>query len=141
MGGYISTVEQTEKAKSDEIDRILEEDCQQFKKELKILVLGSSSWPFPSAAATTHPLSSGLGESGKSTIVKQMKIIHQGGFSDSELADYRPVVYKNVLASAQQVVIYMKKIGLECVIHSNRVRFSLSCPFHRIWVLFFFGRP
>jgi len=43
MGGYISTVEQTEKAKSDEIDRILEEDCQQFKKELKILVLGSSS--------------------------------------------------------------------------------------------------
>ena len=83
----------------------------------------------------THSLASlypGSGESGKSTIVKQMKIIHQDGFSDSELADYRPVVYKNVLDSAQQVVIYMKKIGLECVEYSNRVRSSFSRPFHRI---------
>ena len=88
-----------------------------------------------SAAATTHPLSSsipGSGESGKSTIVKQMKIIHQDGFSDSELADYRPVVYKNVLDSAQQVVSYMNKIGLDCVEYSNRVRSSFSCPFHLI---------
>ena len=61
-----------------------------------------------------------------------MKIIHQGGFSDAELVDYRPVVYKNVLDSAQQVVIYMKKIGLEFVEDSNRVRSSLSCPFRRI---------
>ena len=75
---------------------------------------------------------SGSSESGKSTIFKQMKIIHQDGFSDSELADYRPVVYKNVLDSVQQVVIFMKKIRLECMEYSNRVRFSLSCPFHRI---------
>ena len=61
-----------------------------------------------------------------------MKIIHQGGFSDSELADYRHVVYENVLDSAQQVLIYMKKIGLECVEYSNRVRSSLSRLFHRI---------
>lgn len=61
-----------------------------------------------------------------------MKIIHQGGFSDAELVDYRPVVYKNVLDSAQQVVIYMKKIGLELVEDSNRVRSSLSCPFRHI---------
>ena len=58
-----------------------------------------------------------------------MKIIHQDGFSDSELADYRPVVYKNVLDSAQHVLIYMKKIGLECVEYSNRVRSCSSCLF------------
>jgi hypothetical protein len=75
---------------------------------------------------------SGSGESEKSTIIKQMKIIHQDGLSDLELADYRPVVYKNVLDSAQQVVIYMKKIGLECVEYSNRVRSIFSCLFHRI---------
>ena len=87
----------------------------------------------------THPLSSlfpGSEESGKSTIIKQMKIIHQDGFSDLELADYRPVVYKNVLESAQQVVIYMKKTGLECVEYSTRVCFSFPCPFHRIWILY-----
>jgi len=77
-------------------------------------------------------LFSGSEESGKSTIVKQMKIVHRDGFTDSELADYRPVVNKNLLDSAQQVLIYMKKIGLECAGCSNRVRSSFSCPFHRI---------
>jgi len=66
-----------------------------------------------------------------------MKIVHRGGFSDSELADYRPVVYKNVLDSAQQVIIYMMKTGLECAECSNRVRTSFPCPFHCIRVLFF----
>ena len=40
----------------------------------------------------------GSGESEKS-IVKQMKIIHKEGFTDAELTDYRPIVYKNVLDS------------------------------------------
>jgi len=69
-------------------------------------------------------------ESGKSTIIKQMKIIHQDGFSPSELAEYRPVVYKNVLDSAQQVVVYMKKIGLEYVEYPNRVHYDLFLLFH-----------
>ena len=51
----------------------------------------------------SFPSNTGSGESGKSTIVKQMKIIHKNGFSPAELAEYRPVVYKNVLDSAQQV--------------------------------------
>jgi guanine nucleotide-binding protein subunit alpha len=77
-----------------------------------------------------HPPYLGSRESGKSTIVKQMKIIHQDGFSPSELAEYRPVVYENILDSAQQVVISMKKIGLEFVEYSNRVRCNLSLHFH-----------
>jgi len=73
------------------------------------------------------PYDTGSGESGKSTIVKQMKIIHQDGFKPEELDEYRPVIYKNVLDSAQQVIIYMKKIGLECVEYSNRVRSFPPC--------------
>ena len=65
-----------------------------------------------------------------------MKIMQQDGFSDLELANYRAVVYKNVLDLAQQVLIYMKRIELECVEYSNRVRSSSSCPFHHTWVLF-----
>lgn len=72
----------------------------------------------------------GSGESGKSTIVKQMKIIHKEGFSDAELAEYRPIVYKNVLDSAQAIIIYMKKIGWDFVGYSNRVcLLSLSLSF------------
>jgi len=66
----------------------------------------------------------GSGESGKSTIVKQMKIIHKEGFSDAELAEYRPIIFKNVLDSAQAVIIYMRKIGWEFVTYTNRV----CCP-------------
>ncbi|KAF5368159.1 hypothetical protein D9615_010198 [Tricholomella constricta] len=102
MGGCVSTADCGGKAKSDLIDKQIEEDSKKYKKECKILLLGS-------------------GESGKSTIVKQMKIIHQDGFSNAELAEYRPVVYKNVLDSAQAVVVYMRKIGLECVEYGNRV--------------------
>ena len=72
----------------------------------------------------------GSGESGKSTIVKQMKIIHKEGFTDAELAEYRPIVYKNVLDSAQAVIIYMRKIGWDFVGYSNRVCFlSLLFPY------------
>ena len=39
----------------------------------------------------------GAGESGKSTIVKQMKIIHETGYSDEERKQYKPVVYSNTI--------------------------------------------
>ena len=52
-----------------------------------------------------------------------MKIIHKEGFTDAELAEYRPIVYKNVLDSAQAVIIYMRKIGWDFDGYSNRVCF------------------
>lgn len=39
----------------------------------------------------------GAGESGKSTIVKQMKIIHESGFTSEDFKQYRPVVYSNTI--------------------------------------------
>jgi len=41
----------------------------------------------------------GAGESGKSTIVKQMKIIHLLGFTQSERMSYRPPIFKNIVES------------------------------------------
>lgn len=58
---------------------------QTNEKDVKILLLGS-------------------GESGKSTIVKQMKIIHKDGFSEAEAYDYRPFVYKNVLECIKSII-------------------------------------
>ena len=77
--------------------------------------------------APTSTPAPGSGESGKSTIVKQMKIIHKNGFTPAELTDFRPVVYKNVFDSAKQVVLYMRKTGLECVEFSNRVGVWSTC--------------
>ncbi|KAJ7694449.1 hypothetical protein B0H17DRAFT_1178655 [Mycena rosella] len=55
--------------------------------------------------------SSSSGESGKSTIVKQMKIIHQAGFSPQEHAKYRTTIYKNVLDSAGTLARVVRRVG------------------------------
>lgn len=111
MGSCVSTdtCDPEEKVRSDAIDKQLEEYHKKYKRECKILLLGS-------------------GESGKSTIVKQMKIIHQGGFSDEELTEFKPTIYKNVLDSAQAVVLYMRKIGRKCTDQSNHVRCLCFIP-------------
>ncbi|EGV63329.1 Guanine nucleotide-binding protein alpha-2 subunit [Yamadazyma tenuis] len=57
----------------------------QLNKEVKVLLLGS-------------------GESGKSTIVKQMKILHQNGYSKEELLEYKPFVYKNVMDCIKSII-------------------------------------
>jgi predicted ATPase len=49
----------------------------------------------------------GSGESGKSTIVKQMKIIHQNGYTREELLVYRYTVYKNLVESAQVRCVFL----------------------------------
>ena len=41
----------------------------------------------------------GAGESGKSTFVKQMKIVHGGGFSINELKSYISIIHGNLLTS------------------------------------------
>ena len=52
----------------------------------------------------------GAGESGKSTIVKQMKIIHETGYSSEDCLHYRPVVYSNTI---QVVYNYSTKVAEE----------------------------
>ncbi|WFD03930.1 Guanine nucleotide-binding protein alpha-2 subunit [Malassezia obtusa] len=87
--------------KSLEIDRRIDEEGRRGRSEYKILLLGS-------------------GESGKSTIVKQMKIIHQNGFTPDELLVYRLTVIKNLVDSAQAVVLALRRFLLEPELLANR---------------------
>lgn len=57
--------------------------------------------------------SPGSGESGKSTIVKQMKIIHLKGYSEDELFNYRATVFKNLIECAKAVIIAMDQFDIE----------------------------
>ncbi|KIJ10007.1 hypothetical protein PAXINDRAFT_138616 [Paxillus involutus ATCC 200175] len=102
MGNYASAQDRANKARSDAIDHQIEEDSRKFRNECKILLLG-------------------LEESGKSTIVKQMKIAHQNGFTDDELMTFRLTIYGNLLDSAQSIVLAMRKINVECVDPVNRL--------------------
>lgn len=61
----------------------------------------------------TDEWTTGSGESGKSTIVKQMKIIHLKGYSDDELYNYRPTVFKNLIECAKAVINAMRQFDIE----------------------------
>lgn len=55
----------------------------------------------------------GAGESGKSTIVKQMKIIHERGYTQEECEQYRPVVYSNVIQSLMAIIRAMGRLRID----------------------------
>jgi guanine nucleotide-binding protein G(i) subunit alpha len=74
----------------------------------------------PGIDAEQHRLLSGSGESGKSTIVKQMKIIHQNGYSTEELSMYRLTIYKNVIDCAKALIGAMRQFEIEPEIPGNR---------------------
>ncbi|KAJ7888513.1 G-protein alpha subunit [Mycena leptocephala] len=80
------------KARSDAIDRQIMEDSMRFRKECKVLLLG-------------------LCGSGKRTIVKRMKIQH-GGFDARELAEYRTMIYENVLSYAGTLARVVRQVGV-----------------------------
>ena len=57
-------------------------------------------------------LRTGAGESGKSTIVKQMKIIHESGFTSEDFKQYRPVVYSNTIQSLVAILRAMPNLNI-----------------------------
>jgi guanine nucleotide-binding protein subunit alpha len=85
--------EERAEARSDAIDQQIIQDSIRYKKECKILLLGS-------------------GESGKITIVKHLKIIHQAGFDMRERVEYRTTIYKNVFDSAATLARVIRRVGL-----------------------------
>ncbi|KAJ7618508.1 putative G protein alpha subunit GNA-3 [Roridomyces roridus] len=101
MGQPASKESRTDRARSDAIDRQIAADSKRYKKECKILLLGS-------------------GESGKSTIVKQMKIIHQRGFDEKARADFRYTIYRNVLDSAGTLAQVVRRIGVPALGEDGR---------------------
>ncbi|CDQ60328.1 unnamed protein product [Oncorhynchus mykiss] len=53
------------------------------------------------------------GESGKSTIVKQMKIIHEDGYSEDECKQYIAVVYSNTIQSIMAIIKAMGNLKID----------------------------
>lgn len=66
----------------------------------------------------------GSGESGKSTILKQMKIIHQNGYSQDDLLMYKTTVYKNLLDCAKIIVDALEQFGIDITSSSNLLNSS-----------------
>ncbi|XP_075758651.1 guanine nucleotide-binding protein subunit alpha-15 isoform X1 [Pelodiscus sinensis] len=76
-----------------EISKILRDQKMQDKKELKLLLLGA-------------------GESGKSTFIKQMRLIHGAGYSEEDRKGFATLVYQNVFASIQAIIRAMETLQI-----------------------------
>ena len=63
----------------------------------------------------------GAGESGKSTVLKQMRLIHAAGFSASEKEAYRIVVFENVVSSMQAMLEAMDILRIEMDVQKNLI--------------------
>eukprot|EP01123_Difflugia_compressa_P014586 TRINITY_DN775_c0_g3_i2.p1 TRINITY_DN775_c0_g3~~TRINITY_DN775_c0_g3_i2.p1 ORF type:complete len:347 (-),score=80.01 TRINITY_DN775_c0_g3_i2:244-1284(-) len=71
--------------KTKEIEEELKKARKQAESKVKLLLLGT-------------------GDSGKSTFVKQMKVLHKDGFSNSEIAKFQGVLQENCLSSMQRIL-------------------------------------
>jgi len=94
MGCAVSSLEKEAAERSRKIDRELALDGEKASREVKLLLLGA-------------------GESGKSTIVKQMKIIHETGYSQEECLQYQPVVYSNTIQSLMAIIRAMGQLRID----------------------------
>ncbi|XP_012503947.1 PREDICTED: guanine nucleotide-binding protein G(k) subunit alpha [Propithecus coquereli] len=94
MGCTLSAEDKAAVERSKMIDRNLREDGEKAAKEVKLLLLGA-------------------GESGKSTIVKQMKIIHEDGYSEEECKQYKVVVYSNTIQSIIAIIRAMGRLKID----------------------------
>ncbi|GJN90048.1 hypothetical protein Rhopal_003046-T1 [Rhodotorula paludigena] len=87
-----TTAEEVQRSKV--IDRMLREDEQRAAKEVKMLLLGP-------------------GASGKSTILKQMKLIHLSGFTPTEIESYRQQIFVNVREGMRMCFMILEDEGAE----------------------------
>lgn len=80
-----------------EIEKQLRRDKRDARRELKLLLLGT-------------------GESGKSTFIKQMRIIHGTGYTDEDKKSYTKLVFQNIFTSMQAMIRATEtlKIPLKC---------------------------
>jgi guanine nucleotide-binding protein G(o) subunit alpha len=93
MGCTMSQEERAALERSKMIEKNLKEDGIMAAKDIKLLLLGA-------------------GESGKSTIVKQMKIIHESGFTAEDYKQYKPVVYSNTIQSLVAILRAMSNLSV-----------------------------
>ena len=63
----------------------------------------------------------GAGESGKSTIIKQMRIIHSNGFHEDERRQIRAVIYSNMIVAFRVLLEIMQLEDFEFEDDKTRV--------------------
>lgn len=79
--------------RSKKIDRELRKDERMMRRQVKLLLLGA-------------------GESGKSTFLKQMRIIHNKNYDITAQLEFRKIIYQNIVKGMKVLVDANRKLGI-----------------------------
>ncbi|ETE61624.1 Guanine nucleotide-binding protein subunit alpha-11 [Ophiophagus hannah] len=90
-----------------EIEKQLRRDKRDARRELKLLLLGT-------------------GESGKSTFIKQMRIIHGSGYSEEDKKGFTKLVYQNIFTAMQSMIRAMETLKILYKYEQNKICSLLS---------------
>ncbi|CAJ0939204.1 unnamed protein product, partial [Mesorhabditis belari] len=66
----------------------------------------------------------GPGESGKSTVLKQMRIIHNNGFTEAERAARREAVWNNTIQSMHMLIAGLERVAYQ-IFEKNQIHVEL----------------
>ncbi|XP_071035171.1 guanine nucleotide-binding protein G(q) subunit alpha [Parasteatoda tepidariorum] len=102
MACCMSDEAKEQKRINQEIEKQLRKDKRDARRELKLLLLGT-------------------GESGKSTFIKQMRIIHGSGYSDEDKRSFIKLVYQNIFMAMQSMIKAMELLRIEYKNPANHV--------------------
>eukprot|EP01091_Cochliopodium_minus_P016414 TRINITY_DN613_c0_g1_i1.p1 TRINITY_DN613_c0_g1~~TRINITY_DN613_c0_g1_i1.p1 ORF type:complete len:276 (-),score=69.30 TRINITY_DN613_c0_g1_i1:202-1029(-) len=109
MGCGQSTVEEI---RNKQITNDIQKEKSNLGNQIKLLLLGT-------------------GESGKSTLAKQMKIIYLKGFSESELLQFKPVIQSNAIEAIKLLVNACKVFEYEL----EETNMKIAHPYYDIYPL------
>ncbi|KAM6362982.1 guanine nucleotide-binding protein subunit alpha-14 [Pluvialis apricaria] len=102
MAGCCLSAEEKESQRiSAEIERQLRRDKRDARRELKLLLLGT-------------------GESGKSTFIKQMRIIHGSGYTEEDRKGFTKLVYQNIFTAMQAMIRAMDTLKIQYTSRENK---------------------
>lgn len=88
-----------------EIERQIKKDKRDQRKELKLLLLGT-------------------GESGKSTFIKQMRIIHGSGYSEEDKRSHIKLVFQNIYMAMNSMIRAMEALKIPYKIEKNETEYA-----------------
>ncbi|KAJ3204744.1 guanine nucleotide-binding protein subunit alpha [Dinochytrium kinnereticum] len=100
MGCSQSTEDKEKRQRNDEIEAALKKEKASLKNEVKMLLLGA-------------------GESGKSTILKQMKLIHDNGYNNDEREAFKEIIFSNTVQSMRVILEAMQNMGIQLANPAN----------------------
>lgn len=63
----------------------------------------------------------GTGESGKSTFIKQMRIIHGSGYTEEDRKGFTKLVYQNIFTAMQAMIRAMDTLKIQYTSEENEV--------------------